>query len=496
MASELGTVISTFEGPNTRKFSFVIKKGPQVRRGQFVSVKVEGSTLIARVADIRKTNRYFMNPESVKSIESVQSMAGSFPTWEWEYLVADCEAIGVFDGNGFADSNFPPSPGDSIVEPDPKILEKFFGFDRAGIFMGRLKHHDIEVRLNPTRLLQKHLALLSISGGGKSYSTAVLIEELLDREIKNGTLAVIVLDTHGEYTSFANDKTYAAITRVFPISEFRIGMPNLSPYRIAEWTSLSGPQERSLSKILNSLGRKSYSISDVISAVENSDTAASTKDVLITVLEELRRTGLFGVADYPPLEEMAQLGRLCIMDLSETVSSKKRQLAVAYTAGKLFEARRNGIIPPFLLVIEEAHQYAPEKARREHAIAKNIISTIAREGRKFGACLCLISQRPVQLSATVLSQCNTNIIMRVRNPYDLDHIGESSEGISRDVLDQISSLGVGTGLIVGEATNFPLFVKIRDRRSRQPDNAMPLEKLSIKWHEGFKKKSEDAKAFM
>jgi DNA helicase HerA-like ATPase len=107
-----------------------------------------------------------------------------------------------------------------------------------------------------------------------------------------------------------------------------------------------------------------------------------------------------------------------------------------------------------------------------------MIETIAREGRKFCASLILISQRPVRLSTTVLSQCNTHVIMRVTNPYDLQHIGESSEGIDRSSLDTISSLRPGEALIVGSAVNFPVFMRVRERKSSESRLSRSLEEVS------------------
>jgi uncharacterized protein len=77
--------------------------------------------------------------------------------------------------------------------------------------------------------------------------------------------------------------------------------------------------------------------------------------------------------------------------------------------------------------------------------------------------LCLITQRPVKLSTTVLSQCSNQAILRCTNPYDLDHIGRSSEGIDRSSLDAITTLEVGEALFVGETVSVPTFVKIRKR---------------------------------
>lgn len=495
----LGTVVSTLEGPSTRKFSFVIDKGVIVRRGQFVQLRTEEGDLIGRVADVYKTNRYFMRPESVKEYQSSgNSMEDIFPVSDWEYLVADIDALGVYKNPGFSDSLFPPSPGTKVLEPDPGILTNFFGLDDTGLHLGTIPHHEIEANVNFTRMLQKHLAILAISGAGKSYLTSVLMEELLSRKPEHGQLATIILDTHGEYSSFARDPSFSSKTRVFPVSDLQIGLSNLSPYQLGEFMpNLSHVQLREIQKLMRGMKNKSLGVSDLMDVIEESDDIkTATKDVLLSVLDELRRSGLFGVSDSPSMDELVRQGGLSIIDLSDTTNLRKKQTIAAYIARKLFTARRHGMIPPCLLVVEEAHQFVPEQASRESAISRGILSTIAREGRKFHMSLCLISQRPIQLATTVLSQCNTHIILRVTNPYDLDHIGKSSEGITRSVLKQISSLPVGTGLLVGEAVNSPLFLQIRPRRSKDSGKGLPLEKAAVEYQKRVKQKSRDAGEFL
>ena len=495
---EYGTVISTLEGPSSRKFSFVINKNLIVRRGQFIQLTIHDGKLIGRVSDVFKTNRYFMRPESVKEYESHgKTMNDIFPTDDWEYLVADVFALGVAQEKNFIAATFPPSPGTKVSEPDPDVLERFFGLDKTGLHIGELQHHDIPVKINTTRLLQKHMAILAISGAGKSFLSAVLIEEMLKRKPEQGQLAVIVLDTHGEYTSFAEDPTFAHMTKVFPVEDIQIGLSNMKG-SIGEFLpNLSAVQLRELVKLMRSMKEKHYSISELLTNItENENIKSATKDVLETTLNDMKRHKTFGVADYPHVDELVRQGGLSVIDLSKTTNLYKKQIIASYLARKLFRLRRNGVIPPFLLVLEEAHQFVPETAKRENAISRSIIQTIAREGRKFNASLCLISQRPIQLSTTVLSQCNTHIIMRVTNPYDLDHIGKSSEGINRSVLNQISSLQVGNGLIVGEAVNSPIFVKIRSRTSKESKHGMSLENAAVEYHNKIKQDAKDTEAFM
>jgi len=490
---EYGTVISTIDSPCTRKFSFVVKK--EVRKGQFVQVDTDDGKLIGRVSDVFKTNRYFMRPDAVKEYESSgMSMSEIFPTENWEYLVAEVSPLGVFSENTFHEVSMPPSPGMSVKEPDLNILARFFGFDENGVELGIIPYHNIKVCLNMTRLLHKHLAILAISGAGKSYLTSVLIEELLDNK---KPMSIVVIDTHGEYVSFAEDPNYAGRVIVIKPKDIKIGLPNLSVNQIAEFVpKLSFAQARELSRIMKNMEGE-YDIEKLICCIEkDKKVKTSTKDVLISVLTELEDLEIFDTVDKPGVNEIVKQGRLCVIDLSEIVSVRKKQIIVAYIAEKLFNARRAEKIPPFLFIVEEAHQFAPETAKKEKAISRDIIQTIAREGRKFHACLCLISQRPIQLSTTALSQCNTQIILRITNPYDLDHIGKSSEGITKDVLSHISSLRTGTGLIVGEAVNFPVFVRIRKRRSKEPSIDLSLEQAIEEYEKNLNKKSEDSKAFM
>jgi len=328
----------------------------------------------------------------------------------------------------------------------------------------------------------------------------VIIEELLARKKEEGQIATIIIDTHGEYVSFADDNNYSDKINVISGKDVKIGLHNLSPQQISEFLpTLSQVQARELARFVRDMKsvKKQAGIEDLIKMIEEDEKAkGATKDVLASVLYELMETGIFGVSDYPQTRELVQQGKVTIIDLSPFVSSRNKQMIVSHIARKLFNMRKENEIPPFLLVLEEAHQFVPETAKAEKAVSRGIIQTIAREGRKFHASLCLISQRPVQLSTTVLSQCNTHIILRVTNPYDLDHIGESSEGITKDVLNQISGLRVGTGLIVGEAVNYPIFVRIRKRKSKESSKGMPLEEAAREFSERARKKKEDAKSFM
>ena len=124
---------------------------------------------------------------------------------------------------------------------------------------------------------------------------------------------------------------------------------------------------------------------------------------------------IFSTSNYPQESEIVKQGQLTIIDLSKITDLKKKQTIVSLISRKLFNLRRKEQIPPYVEIIEEAHNFCPSGDAQESAISRGIIETLAREGRKFHASICLISQRPVKLSTTALSQCNTQIIMRITN---------------------------------------------------------------------------------
>ena len=502
--NELGTVISTMEGPTTLAFSFVITS-PAVRKGQFLKVKGESGYVLGSVSEITRANRYFERAESVAEYERSSPMTENFPTADWEYIVANVRVHGVFEGENISRSSFPVSPGSRVIEAEEPLLKKFLQLDDNGLDIGKLQHHSLAAKLSMGKLLQKHLAILAMSGSGKSYLMSVLIEEMLERKPENGRLAIVVLDSHGEYIGFRTTQ-YAKQTEVVSAKKFRIAFSRITPQMLREWApEMSSTQVRELVPIMESLRREKkekhepYTLEELILRVE-SDMADKKKDnvkrPLLAWLSELRALRLFSASDSPKLQDAVAPGRLTILDLSEIENQRKKQILVSYLSRRLFRLRKKEKIPPFVLVVEEAHNYAPEKVERSRALAKGPIITIAREGRKFGACLCLISQRPVQLATTALSQCNTNIILRITNPFDIKHVGESCEGIDSSMLDSITTLRVGEALIVGEAAGSPIFVKVRKRKSNFSSKGRDLELIARRFEEDNVKKKQDAEAFL
>ncbi len=508
--TEIGTVISSMTGPSPSELDFVVTKGT-VHRGQFVEMEYSEGTLVALVTNVLKTNRYFERADSVKEFEANgRKMLDQFPTTEWEYLLAQTRPLGVFSAGMIKRATFPPSPGTRVCIASADKLQVFLGFDvENGMRLGEIENHGLSVRLSMSRLLKKHLAVLAMSGSGKSVCVKSIIEEVICRRPEQGRLAVIVMDPHGEYTNFAipspsNGTDYSSKTRVVKGRDVRLGVPHLDIGLIASMVSgLSSPQQRELKKILSSLfsemksGMGPFDFSAVKTAIlSDKEMKSETQKILLSWIMTLEDMHLFSKTDLPSISDLTKPGQLTVVDLSDIVDMKKKQVIVGYFAKKLFYGRVNKRVPPFLLVVEEAHQFAPERAKEERAISKHIIETISREGRKFGASLCLVSQRPINLSTTALANCGTHIILRITNPYDLKHIGESSEGIDSQSERMITSLRVGEALLVGEAVNYPMFFKVRKNNSAPSKHETTLEEACREFEENQAVDRTEAEAFL
>ncbi len=479
----LGTVITTPDGPSVGGFSFVIKS--KVNRGQFVGITTEEGLLIASISNIFKTNKYFENAGMVQEYSKNSSLFSAFPVKEWEYALAECRVLGVFTKKGIERVGFPPAPGHNVIDIDSDTLNKFLGLDQEkGLDLGIVQQHNLRARFNLTKTIQKHLAILAISGAGKSYTTAVLLEELLSRTAEVGRVAIFMIDSHGEYVSLAKEPLFEGQVSVYNAQDIKVNVAHMNAKRFASLLpQMSSVQVRELGRIIHETRQRfkdgeSYGISDLIDAIENDEkTTSATKEALKGWLQELVSMNIFAKADNPNPDKLLSQGNLVIFNLNAELSLKKKQLIVDYFSRRLFDLRRQNACPPYLEIIEEAHNFCPEKTKAEFAISRKIIETLAREGRKFYANICLISQRPVQLSTTALSQCNTQIIMRITNPYDLDHIKRSAEAISTGTLDIISGLRVGEALVIGEAAKYPTFVSVRKRKTSE-SHGKSLEKYA------------------
>ena len=402
-SARLGTVVSTDTGPNVMEFSFVVEGGSNevlAKRGEFVSIVTDDGIVIARVQDMIRTNRYYQHAEAVREYQSRgEPLRSIFPTDRWQYTIAKARVLGLWIDGFTARPYFAVSPGAVVRGIDEDTLTSFLKLDSEnGLYLGRLAYQKLKFTPSLDRLLSKHLAILAMSGAGKSYFVSVLLEELLSRSKDQGRLAVVVVDVHGEY-SYLKDIDSASLgldSTEFEVEHIRgshiqIPVHALAAETISSFVSDMSPiQVRDLRRVISEMQTTidtGYTFDDIIERVRDDETISkNTREALIGWLINLNDTNLFGKSSLPDIKKIVKPGKITLVDLSDFISLKKKQIVVSHLTGELLNFRRRNQIPPFLLVLEEALQFCPE-SRHELALPKGRIETIAREGRKFHALL-------------------------------------------------------------------------------------------------------------
>lgn len=126
---------------------------------------------------------------------------------------------------------------------------------------------------------------------------------------------------------------------------------------------------------------------------------------------------------------------------------------------------------PIVIALEEAQNYIPEKNRGDReSIAKKVFERIAREGRKYGISLLVSSQRPSELSKTVLSQCNSFIIHRLQNPEDQKYVRQLVSAANEDILQQLPILPQQHVIIMGDAVRTPVQARMNTANPKPNSN--------------------------
>lgn len=194
----------------------------------------------------------------------------------------------------------------------------------------------------------------------------------------------------------------------------------------------------------------------------------------------LSKTQYISVDEY--IDNMLGQNQIVDVDISslddasaEVVTKVLAKLLLDY-----LKRRANKADMPINFLIEEAHRFVRNETSYG-AVGYNIFERIAKEGRKYGMLLGISSQRPSELSKTVVSQCSNFIIHRVQNPDDLQYISKMVPYINQNMIDRLTYLQTGHALVFGSAINLPTLTKFAQAEPRtDSDNAQISEKWYIK----------------
>ncbi|MEM3444640.1 MAG: ATP-binding protein [Thermoplasmata archaeon] len=385
----------------------------------------------------------------------------------------------------------PIMPGTPVFRAQETTIREVLGLGRetkTGAYVGLLRGHDIEVYLDINEMVQKHISVLAKTGGGKSYLVGVLLEEFMKHDV-----TCVVIDPHGEYISMREPGKLPETKRNFHVSprgyaskiqEFspdtktnptakplRFTLSSMDARDIIALTTIKNVRQylthlrKAIDTLRQTKGR--YTIDEIISLLETQQ--EYVVGTLINELEYLKDVEIFAEVG-THVNEIVVKGKTAIINLRGTPPDIQ-ELIVTRLCNALFELRKINKIPPLMLVVEEAHNFCPQQGQ---AASSKILRTIASEGRKFGLGLCIISQRPAKIDKNVLSQCNTQIILKITNPNDLKAVCSSVEGITSGTMDEIQALPIGTALITSPSLPIPVFVDIRPRETKHGGEAVKI----------------------
>jgi hypothetical protein len=355
-------------------------------------------------------------------------------------------------------------------------------------------------------LLGKHTAILGSTGAGKSGTVAALLHAILDR----GTDAkhekwhpqIVVLDPHNEYgTAFPDHVRLCTDENSLCLPYWLLSFQETINLLIGK-TEFVATSQANIVKTALLLARQEgaevlgvdkeginvdspvpYQIARFIYHVENSTnkpTQASKQDSWNSILNKMevlksdsRLTFMMqewnGTTDsFPDIAKqfLGDADPIRIVDLSgipnEVAGVASSVIARTLFSIKLWQKREERENNPVLLVCEEAHRYVPNRGEAQYEAAQDAIRRLAKEGRKYGIGLMLISQRPSEVEATVLSQCNSWLILRITNDSDRGHV----QGILPDSLAGLTKVLSGLrrreAIFVGQAAVLPSRILIRD----------------------------------
>jgi len=403
-----------------------------------------------------------------------------------------------------------PVPGSRVYACSSEDLRQIYASDgRANVEIGTVyPTTDIRGALYVDAMLGKHFALLGSTGTGKSTSAALILHRICDMAPQGH---IVMVDPHGEYS--AAFKTNGALYDANNLS-LPYWLMNFAEHCEVFVTSSGAEKQmdrdilakcllkaRSKNRLAESIGKLTvdspvpYLLSDLLNEIQTDmgklDKSSSSAPYmrLKTKIEELKADPRYSfmfsgmlvgdtMADFiskifrlPSDGKPISIINVSSMpsDITSTVVAVLSRLVFDYAIWARNETQR-----PILFVCEEAHRYIPSDDKGGDSVVRDILSRIAKEGRKYGVSLGLITQRPSDLAEGVLSQCGTIIAMRLNNDRDQAFVKAAMPEGARGFLDSIPALRNRECIICGEGVSIPIRVSFDNlEENRRPASDDP-----------------------
>lgn len=362
-----------------------------------------------------------------------------------------------------------------------------------------------------------HIGVFGGSGSGKSYGLRVILEELMRLNIPT-----IITDPHNEMTFESDDNRFDDRYKVFEVGKnVGISFSDLTAFDLIYLLQSAGGLTEPMTGAIENMLENGESLESFYSKISNmiellqigdevkiqqriydlqnqgKNAEANTMELLLSQyskylktaninvlkgiswrLNSLKKTGIFDVGR-SSVEDAIKSGN------SVVIQGSKRVLTVftAFILKKMYNRRRDYLdsnvkndadyFPPFVSVIDEAHNFAP---RGNESPSKGIVREIAQEGRKYGVFLILATQRPSILDDTSTAQLNTKLLFRTTRETDIKTIRDETD-ISSEEAKRLPYLKSGNVFFSSATIGRTLFVRIRQAHSYQPKSENPFDEL-------------------
>ncbi|MBT8070356.1 MAG: DUF853 family protein [Xanthomonadales bacterium] len=486
---------------------------------------------------IGQVGSYIMVKQSgTKILCMVESMWAEKAANNQEIFKVRLAPLGEFDSNGNFDRgihHFPTAGAELSVVSNWNLERVFSDFSEVYYKVGKLSSFEsIDVYLDASNFFGRHAAILGQTGSGKSWTVTSLIQSAL-RYMPNAH--IIIMDLHGEY---GVKKTDASSSSPFPNSKVRCmdALELEMPYWLLTYSDLAelliSPDDVNASTQLAFLREALGELR--IDANKNSGLGHITVDSPVYFpLDELhekfvlanQETDDFGRSKGPMfgkfdqllvrMESMMNDSRYDFMLRPKTRTSTASLVDLMRDFVGLGEPRANvtvlnlSAVPfdvaptvtaligrlafefnfwnpkclefPIWLVCEEAQQYIPRGDDTRFSAAKRAMEHISKAGRKYGVGLCVVSQRPHEVSETVLAQCGTFLCLRISNPDDQEYLRDMVPDSARGTFTAITSLSRGEVVAMGSAVPMP--VRFQMNLPNPPPNSQDVD-FAGKWSQG------------
>ncbi|OGU47094.1 MAG: hypothetical protein A3H45_00275 [Ignavibacteria bacterium RIFCSPLOWO2_02_FULL_55_14] len=470
--------------------------------GTYVLIPMGSLVLIGMVSDFLKED-VEINGQPAQRYRMMASLIGTVKGGRYERGV----------------SVFPVVDSPVYIAEDGDLAVAFSVFQRYGFSVGLVSLFENQrAYLDANKFFGKHIAVLGSSGSGKSCTVASILQKVTKYPDTN----IIILDIHNEY-----EKAFEGNCNHLDIAEFELpfwlmNFDELREMFVDEKDENASSQITVLRDLVvaSKKGKNPemstlitidtpvyFDLSEIRAKMQYMDTEKITMGggskegpfygkftrFLVRLdgkLNDPRYAFMFRPKKYITSSSLNDLlskilgadgsAQVTILDLSgvpfDIVNTIVSLLARMIFDFNFWNPNRRDF--PILLVFEEAHNYLPASGTSTTA-ARRTVERIAKEGRKYGVSCMVVSQRPVEVSETILSQCNNYVILRLTNPLDQAYVSKLVPDTFASLTDVLPSLRQGESLIVGDAISMPLRVQI-DFPSPEPDSA------DIKFYEKWK----------